>query len=129
MQWYRTERIFTQNKLVVPYRTTTNTFAINNQEWFCRSDCYVITERTNECDLRYILALLNSSLYFQWLYHRGKRKGQTLELFQAPLSEIPIKKISSEQQRPFIDLVEQILEITSAENYDPKNPPSVDKKN
>lgn len=119
----REEKIFLTKKIVVPYRSTTNTFAINSQEWFCRSDCYIITEKTAECDLQYILALLNSSLYFQWLYHRGKRKGETLELFQAPLSEIPIMKISPEDQKPFINIVNQILAITSAIGYDPKNPP------
>jgi adenine-specific DNA-methyltransferase len=123
LQWYRTEDIFMGNKLVVPYRTTSNTFAINNQEWFCRSDCYVITEKTNECDLKFILGILNSKLYFQWLYHRGKRKGEILELFQAPLSEIPIKKISPSEQQPFINLVDRIFAITSFANYDPKNPP------
>ena len=46
-----------------------------------------------------------------------------LELYQKPLSEIPIKKISHAAQKPFIALVDKILEITSAEDYDPKNPP------
>jgi len=112
LQWYRTEEIFIQKKIVVPYRTNKNTFAINNQEWFCRSDCYVITKKTSEYDLRYILALLNSSLYFHWLYNRGKRKGEILELFQVPLSEIPIKNISTKKQKPFIDLVDKIHSIT-----------------
>ena len=113
----REEKIFLGNKIVVPYRSTKNSFAINNREWFCRSDCYVITEKADECDLRYILALLNSTLYFQWMYNRGKKKGETLELFQVPLSEIPIKKISPEEQKPFIDLVDQILELKKSNPY------------
>lgn len=119
----REEKIFLNKKLVVPYRSIVNTFAINDQEWFCRSDCYVITDKTNECDLKFVLALLNSKLYFQWLYNRGKRKGETLELFQTPLSEIPIKIISPQAQRPFINLVDEILAITLSENYNQKNPP------
>ncbi len=118
----REESIFIGNKIVVPYRCKINTFAMNSLEWFCRSDCYVITEKNNECDLRYILALLNSSLYFQWLYHRGKRKGEILELFQTPLSEIPIKKITHHAQKPFIDFVEQIFDETSKDDYDPNKP-------
>lgn len=119
----REEKIFINKKIVVPYRSITNTFAINDQEWFCRSDCYVITEKTHECDLKFILALLNSKLYYQWLYHRGKRKGEMLELFQKPLSEIPVKIISPQEQQPFIDHVDEILSITSSENYNPMNPP------
>ncbi len=123
LQWYRTEDIFISEKIVVPYRSKNNSFAYNNQEWFCRSDCYLITQKSIDCDLKYILSLLNSSLYFQWLYQRGKRKGETLELFSAPLSEIPIKIISKTEQQPFIDLTDQVLSITSVDGYDPERPP------
>jgi len=40
-----------------------------------------------------------------------------LELYQVPLSEIPIKKISKNNQEPFIELVAQILDITKDEDY------------
>jgi adenine-specific DNA-methyltransferase len=76
----------------------------------------LITEKNSSLDLLYMLALLNSRLYFQWLYHRGKRKGEMLELFQVPLSEIPIKRISKGEQVVFIKLAEKIL---TARNRDP----------
>ena len=34
-----------------------------------------------------------------------------------------VPQTSPEYQKPFIDLVDQILEITSASDYNPKNPP------
>ncbi len=43
--------------------------------------------------LKYLLAILNSNLYFFWLYFRGKRKGEMLELYQQPLSEIPVSRL------------------------------------
>jgi adenine-specific DNA-methyltransferase len=55
------------------------------------------------------LALINSRLYFLWLYFKGKRKGEMLELYQKPLSEIPIKRISPDEQKPFIKLIDRIL--------------------
>ncbi len=109
LQWPRTEGIFTGKKIVVPYRSEKNAFAYDETEWFCRSDCYVITPKHHGYDLYYLLALLNSRLYFQWLFHRGKRKGKMLEMFQIPLSEIPIKCVESGQQKPFIDLAVRIL--------------------
>ena len=42
--------------------------------------------------------------------------------------KIPIPKIPPEAQKPFIDLVDKILKITSEENYDSKNPP-IEQKN
>lgn len=114
LQWYRSEEIFSGEKIVVPYRSLRNTFSINNQEWFCRSDSYVISPKSEDVNLKYIIALLNSSLYYLWLYHKGKRKGEMLELFQVPLSEIPIQKIGLDEQKPFINLVDKILTIKKA---------------
>lgn len=111
-------------KIVCPQRSKTNTFGYNEIPWYAASDVFFITlKKHSDTELKYILALLNSKLYYQWLFHRGKRKGQTLELIVKPLSEIPIKKILPADQKPFIDLVDQILATTSASDYDPKKPP------
>ncbi|MEK0338178.1 MAG: hypothetical protein QQN41_12160, partial [Nitrosopumilus sp.] len=67
--------------------------------------------------IKYILCLLNSKLYYFWLYHKGKRKGETLELFQKPLSEVPIMRIPHESQNKLILIVNQILSITKSNDY------------
>jgi len=109
LQWPRTEDIFTGEKIVVPYRSKENAFAYNNGEWFCRSDCYVITTRNPNYALRFLLPLLNSRLYFQWLFHRGKRKGKMLEMFQVPLSELPVKQVDTSGQKQMIALSQRIV--------------------
>jgi len=109
LQWPRSEDIFTGKKIVIPYRSEENAFAYNDAEWFCRSDCYVITQKYPSYALAYLLALLNSRLYFQWLFHRGKRKGKMLEMMQIPLSEIPIKQLDANGQKEFIILTDRIL--------------------
>lgn len=108
LQWPRAEELFTGPKIVVPYRSEENAFAYDDTEWFCRSDCYVITQRDRGLALGYLTALLNSKLYFQWLFHRGKRKGRMLELFQIPLSEIPIKRIGADAQKQFVHFSDRI---------------------
>lgn len=105
----RDETIFTSSKIVVPYRTCQNTFTYNETDWFCSADCYIIKKKDTTLSLKYILALLNSKLYYVWLYHRGKRKGNTLELYKTPLSAIPIKRISTDDQNEFINLVDEIM--------------------
>ena len=110
LQGARKEAIFTGAKIVVPQRSRVNTFGYNDIPWYASSDVYFITHPTGGVNLKYLLALLNSKLYFFWLYYMGKRKGEMLELVQTPLSEIPIKVISAEKQQPFIDLVDGILE-------------------
>jgi len=104
-------------KIVAPQRSPQNTFGYNEIPWYAASDVFFVTEDEKSISLKYILALINSKLYYLWLYHRGKRKGETLELIAKPLSEIPIKKISKPQQQPFIVIVDKILAITKDEDY------------
>lgn len=96
-------------KIVAPQRSPYNTFGYNEIPWYAASDVFFITQKDKTIFLKYILALVNSKLYYLWLYHRGKRKGETLELTAKPLSEIPIKKISEHHQNSFIILVDKIL--------------------
>jgi adenine-specific DNA-methyltransferase len=102
--------IFINEKIVCPQRSNENKFAYDNSEFFCSSDVYYIVNPIKNIELKYILAILNSKLIFKWLYYRGKRKGEMLELYQEPLSKIPIKQIPETAQIPFITLVNQILE-------------------
>ena len=113
----RKQEIFESPKIVAPQRSLQNTFGYNEIPWYASADVYFITERDKSVSLKYILALLNSKLYYLWLYHRGKRKGEMLELYQKPLSEIPIKKVSPADQQPFISLVDKILSITKDDDY------------
>ncbi len=108
---------FNSAKIVVPQRSQFNNFGYNEIPWYASADVYFITEKDKSVYLKYVLALLNSKLYYLWLYHRGKRKGEMLELYQKPLSEIPIKKISEDEQKTFIEIVDKILSITQSNDY------------
>lgn len=117
LQWPRARSIFLHEKIIAPQRSTQNSFGYNEIPWYASADVYFITEKDKKVKLKYLLALLNSKLYYLWLYHRGKRKGEALELYQTPLSEIPIKKISLSEQQPFINVVDQILEFVYSDDY------------
>lgn len=117
LQWPRINEIFTGEKIVAPQRSHVNTFGYNETDWYASADVYFITEKNRSIDLKYVLALLNSKIYYVWLYHRGKRKGEMLELYQTPLSEIPIPKISKEDQKRFIINVDEILSLANSEDY------------
>ena len=108
---------FNAPKIVAPQRNKINTFGYNECEWYASADVYFITEPKPEYQLKYILSLLNSNLYYIWLYNKGKRKGESLELYQKPLSEIPIKKVDVQAQNKFVSIVDKILAITQTEDY------------
>ena len=103
--------IFMCTKIVCPQRSKTNTFGYNECDWFASADVYYITNPNKDYHIKYILGLLNSKLYYVWLYHKGKRKGETLELYQKPLSEIPIKKTSSDIQNSIVKIVDEIIAL------------------
>ncbi|MBI2028608.1 MAG: Eco57I restriction-modification methylase domain-containing protein [Candidatus Levybacteria bacterium] len=113
----KNEEYFTDAKIVAPYRSKLNKFAYNESSWFASQDVCFIYKKSGEFNLKFILSILNSKLCFLWLFNKGKRKGNILELMQKPLSEIPIKKISESEQRPFVEIVDKILAITSSSDY------------
>lgn len=117
LQWPREKNIFTGEKIVAPQRSYLNTFAYNNVDWFASADVYFITKKDMNYDLKYILALLNSKTYYLWLYYRGKRKGNMLELYKTPLEEVPIPKVTLKQQKIFIKLVNDLYSEINYNGY------------
>ncbi|MBN1150780.1 Eco57I restriction-modification methylase domain-containing protein [candidate division WOR-3 bacterium] len=107
---------FEGEKIVVPQRSPKNTFGYNKIPWYASADVYFITEKDRAFPLKYILAILNSKLYYVWLYSKGKRKGCNLELYQKPLSEIPVKKVSKRDMLRVVSVVEKILETPHGES-------------
>jgi adenine-specific DNA-methyltransferase len=103
--------IFTGAKIVCPQRSKSNTFGYNECDWYASADVYYITRPKEGYNIKYILALLNSRLYYIWLYNKGKRKGETLELYQKPLSEIPIKKAAADIQERIAGIVDEIMAL------------------
>ena len=109
LHWARYKPIFKSAKIVAPQRSKRNTFGYNEIPWYASADVYFIIQKNSQLSLKYILALLNSSLYYFWLYHKGKKKGEILELYGTPLAEIRIKNTTKEEQAPLIKLVDKIL--------------------
>lgn len=110
----REPRVFESEKIIVPQRSVRNTFAYNNSSWYASADVYFIiqNESAKYC-LKFLLGLLNSKLFYFWLYNKGKRKGESLELYIRPLSEIPIKRFDKAIQHRITEIVEKIIESGS----------------
>ncbi|MFH1610727.1 MAG: TaqI-like C-terminal specificity domain-containing protein, partial [Patescibacteria group bacterium] len=78
---------------------------------------------SDKVNLKYVLAVMNSKVFFWEFKLSGITLGEAFEWKIQYVRNIHVPKISSEQQKPFIKTVNQILKITTTENYDPKNPP------
>ena len=114
----REDYMYETPKIVAPYKSKGNIFGYCETSWYASGDVYFLNiKQNNDISLKYILSLLNSKLYYIWLYNKGKRKGDLFELYQKPLSEIPIKKVDENTQNKFISVVDKILAVTQTEDY------------
>lgn len=103
----REDYMYETPKIIAPYRSRRNIFAYNECPWYASGDVYYINSKNGSVKLKYILGLLNSKLYYVWLYNKGKHKGDMFELYQKPLSEVPIKY--TDNQIVFVDIVDKII--------------------
>lgn len=112
LHWPRKPEMYEGIKIVCPQRSSYNKFAYSEEPWFAATDVFFITPKNDKTSMKAILGLLKSRLYFVWLYNRGKRKGNNLELIQTPLTEIPIPKMTEIQVKTLSKLVDQVLALT-----------------
>jgi adenine-specific DNA-methyltransferase len=93
LHWPRREAIFNGPKLVVPQRGSRGTFAYHEGPFYASADVYYITGQEQEPKaLIGLMVYLNSTVVDYYLFHYGKRKGNDLELYATPLSELPLPK-------------------------------------
>jgi hypothetical protein len=102
---------FDKDKIVFPYRAVKAKFAYNNQPFYSSFDIFYITKLKDRFSYRYILACLNSKVISGYLDKNCKKKGDVLELYARPVSQLPIPKANTEQQAQIAELVDQIMNL------------------
>lgn len=100
-------------KIWCSYRAKENVFCMDESSDFIGlTNTTVIFGNNLNIDLRYILALLNSTLLNFRYKSIGKQTGSGVyEYFENQVSKIPIPEIDAKSQKPFIDKVDKILEL------------------
>ena len=114
------EEYFVGEKIVFPYRSKTNIFAYSKTDFFGSKDIGYILKKDANYNLKYLLTLLNSKLMFVWLYNRGKRKGETLELYTKPLNDVPVVSANINYQKiliSFTDILSYLIEKKNNKFY------------
>jgi len=88
-------------------------------------DCYYhlnnihsFAPNNNELDILYLLALINSRLFDYYYKNISLEANRTMAQTDIEtLENLPVKKISVDQQKPFINIVNKILAITKDNDY------------
>lgn len=110
----RNKESFEKTKIVNSRRAHSNSFALEDKGYFEQSDIVFSTlkpQYEKEIDIKYFLSILNSKLMYTWFYYKGKRKGEQLELFQKPISEVPIIMAEKKIQENLSKLTSKIIEL------------------
>lgn len=81
LQWGREKYLFEQIKIMYPYKSSFNKFAIDYNNSFCSADVYsfIIKENyKNEFSYEYIVGILNSSIYDKYFKIIGKKLSKNM---------------------------------------------------
>ncbi|HEC88176.1 MAG TPA: hypothetical protein ENI52_02550, partial [Thermoplasmata archaeon] len=91
---------------------------LDNEQFYALHTLVVMNlKKDSSYNLRYILALFNSNLmnfYYNIFYRSTKKVFSEIEARQ--VAQLPIKVISNEQQKPFIELVDKMLSLNKQLN-------------
>lgn len=126
-KWFETQdqinyfKEFEKDKIVYSEIVREPQFFYDEKKYFPEATSFLMTGD----NLKYIVSILNSKAftYFFSRFYAGGGLGDRGYRYKKKFLELtPIPKISFEDQKPFIDLVDKILYLTSQKNYDTKNP-------
>lgn len=113
-QWFEIQdniayyKNFESIKIVWPLTAAYWGFALDNDRHYLSSGGFMLI--TEELDINYLLAILNSNL-MKYLFSKigVMTAGGAFTLKKATIDEFPVKEVSKVQQQPFIEKVDQIL--------------------
>jgi type I restriction-modification system DNA methylase subunit len=116
--WWRYSRpmhkeFYHLNKIWCSYRSKNNAFVLDeSQDFIGLTNTTVIFDTNQNYKLKYILALLNSTLLNCRYKSIGKQTGGGVyEYFENGIGKLPIPEISIDEQKAFIDLVDMMMLI------------------
>lgn len=100
-------------KIYCSYRSKENIFALDEGfEYLGLTNTTVVFGNDDNFDLKYILGLLNSKLLTFRYKTIGKQTGGGIyEYFPNGVSKLPIPEITRDEQEPFVNLVNEMIEL------------------
>jgi type II restriction/modification system DNA methylase subunit YeeA len=101
---------FEKHKIVWPLTAAKWGFALDTNKHYLSSGGFMLI--SEDLNLKYLLGILNSNLmHFLFTKIGVMTAGGAYTLKKATIDEFPIKLINADEQKPFIDLVDQILDL------------------
>jgi len=105
---------FSKEKIIWLELTNKNKFAYSDKEDYLLAGAFFMIGKS----LKYLLSFLNSKLclfYFSLICNSSGMA--TIQWKKFALEKVPVMELNSIDQKPFIDLIDQILAITKSDDY------------
>lgn len=107
----RENRFFENPKLICKGMFLSPEFCFDSGKHYVGFSFSVIIQKDNNYSLRYLLALLNSSLGRYWFNSVGKKRGVGVDIGVKVFRQFPVFQASTGQQKTFDNLVNQMLKL------------------
>ena len=102
---------FSKEKILYPNMTKYLPFLYDDKKFYANDKSFIITGR----DIKYLCSVFNSKVASWWIKENcPELQGGTRELRKVFFENIPIPKIPTAKQRPFIHIVDSILQAKAA---------------
>lgn len=106
----RDQKYFEGKKLIALRKTKNPSFTYTDFSCYVSQTYYII--KPSNINLKYLTGLLNSKIIYFWLYYKGKKQGNNLQVDKAPLLNLPIKYNENNNRiTEIIKLVDKIIEL------------------
>ena len=107
------ENLYSLPKIFTNYRNRESKFALDcNNEYLGFTNTTIIFSNNDKINIKYVLSLLNSDLFdFRYKSIGKLATGGSYEFLPNGLSKFCIPEISLEEQKPFIELTNKIINL------------------
>ena len=103
---------FSKEKLVWMDLTERGRFAVDDEATYCLDTTFFLTSESP----KYLCAVLNSTLATWFMQNTALTSGMGVARWKRfTVERIPVPKLGTEEQRPFVRLVDRILEARAAD--------------
>ena len=120
LQWGRDSNLFEQPKIIFPYKSRNNRFAIDYNNLYYSADIYSLIikdEYKNKITLEYLVGLLNSNIYEFYFKLFAKKMGKGIYDYY-PNSIMDLKIITEEIIEDISIKVKEIMKLKSKDNME-----------
>lgn len=118
LQWGREKKLFERKKIMYPYKSKNNRFAIDNNNSYCSADVYsffIKDKYKDDFSYEYLVGVLNSNIYDKYFKITAKNMGKDIYDYY-PNKVMKMKIFKDNNYKEIESLSKEIINIFKKES-------------